>query len=314
VQTSSEATRPRATTRSRRELVGGRGALLALLAFVFVACDGERATREPPIARAPAEARAAAAAPGVIVAIGDLHGDLEATRRALRLAGAIDEADRWVGGDRVVVQLGDRLDRGDDERAIFDLFDRLAVEARARGGAVHALLGNHEVMNAMGDLRYVTPAGLEAFPGGRAEVFRPGGPLARRLAEHPTALALGDTLFVHGGLLPDFARLGVERINQRVAAWLRGEAPAPRALLGEDGPVWTRRFSHDPGPGECALARESLALLGLRRMVVGHTVQARGITAYCGGAVFAADVGLSAFYGGTTEVLELRDGQARVLR
>ena len=46
-----------------------------------------------------------------IVAIGDLHRDLIATRTALRLAGAIDERDRWVGGTTVVVQTGDQLDR-----------------------------------------------------------------------------------------------------------------------------------------------------------------------------------------------------------
>ena len=45
-----------------------------------------------------------------IVAMGDLHGDLGATRKALRLAGAIDEVDRWIGGDLIVVQTGDHQD------------------------------------------------------------------------------------------------------------------------------------------------------------------------------------------------------------
>ena len=35
---------------------------------------------------------------GRIIALGDLHGDLNATRQALHLAGAIDESDHWVGG------------------------------------------------------------------------------------------------------------------------------------------------------------------------------------------------------------------------
>jgi hypothetical protein len=214
----------------------------------------------------------------------------------------------------VVVQLGDRLDRGDDERAILELFDRLATEARAAGGAVHTLLGNHELMNAAGDFRYVTRAGFAAFPEGREEAFRPGGAFARRLAEHPVALAVGDTLFVHGGLLPTYARLGLERINAEVAAWLSGRAPAPRAIVGEDGPVWSRHFSDEPGPDDCALARETLGILRLRRMVVGHTVQARGITSYCDGAVFAIDVGLSAYYGGRTEVLAIEGGRATILR
>ena len=62
-----------------------------------------------------------------IVAFGDVHGDLEAARGALRLAGAIDEQDHWIGGDLIVVQTGDQLDRGDQEQEILDLFERLRI-------------------------------------------------------------------------------------------------------------------------------------------------------------------------------------------
>src|SRR5690606_24896416 len=62
--------------------------------------------------------------PGRLIAIGDVHGDLVATRTALRLGGAIDEANRWIGGDLRVVQTGDQLDRGDHEREILDLFEQ----------------------------------------------------------------------------------------------------------------------------------------------------------------------------------------------
>jgi hypothetical protein len=56
-------------------------------------------------------AAACRSAPKRIVALGDVHGDLSATRRALRLAGAIDDQDRWIGGRLVVVQTGDQLGR-----------------------------------------------------------------------------------------------------------------------------------------------------------------------------------------------------------
>ncbi len=54
-------------------------------------------------------------APGRIVAIGDVHGDLQAARGALMLAGAMDDNDNWIGGDLVVVQVGDQPDRGEGE-------------------------------------------------------------------------------------------------------------------------------------------------------------------------------------------------------
>ena len=49
-----------------------------------------------------------------IVAIGDVHGDMMKARRAFKLAGLVDDDDRWIGGKTVVVQLGDILDRGDN--------------------------------------------------------------------------------------------------------------------------------------------------------------------------------------------------------
>lgn len=63
-----------------------------------------------------------------IVAIGDLHGDLNKTVSALKLAGVltIDDVGSpiWCGGDSIVVQLGDILDRGDSEIQILHLFLR----------------------------------------------------------------------------------------------------------------------------------------------------------------------------------------------
>src|ERR1700733_15173971 len=117
----------------------------------------------PPVSPVSLSAKLAFAAPERLLAIGDLHGDLDHARRALRLAGAIDASDRWVGGRLVVVQTGDELDRGDDDRAILDLVEDLKKQATAAGGELVALLGNHEIMNAAQDFRYVTIGGFAAF-------------------------------------------------------------------------------------------------------------------------------------------------------
>lgn len=275
---------------------------------------------EAPATRVPAADR--------VVAIGDLHGDLGATRRALRLAGAIDEDDRWIGGELVVVQTGDLLDRGDDEQAMIDLFERLASEAAEAGGAVHVLHGNHELMNVAGDLRYVTPGGLRDFedaPGvevgpelsripadrrARMAAFAPGGAYARMLADHPTVLIVGDTVFAHGGVTPEFAG-ALEALNRAVACWLVGAGEPPAAVAANDGPLWSRHYSTEPP--RCDLLARTLEMLGARRMVVAHTPQQRGINAACDGQVWRIDAGMAAHYGGPTQVLELRGDRVRVL-
>ncbi len=270
-----------------------------------------------------------------LVAIGDVHGDLDATRRALRLAGAIDANDRWIGGDLVVVQAGDVLDRGDDEQAILDLLHRLAGEAAAAGGALHMLLGNHEAMNALGDFRYVTSGGFTDFadvPGlpvdapalaqlppeqrPRAAAFAPGSVYARRLAASNAVIQVGDTVFVHGGVLPAWAKYGIERMNTELRCWLAGHGAPPAVLATQDNPLWSRDYSQPPE--RCEELAAALAILGAARMVVAHTPQPAGISAACDQRVWRIDTGMAAHYGGPTQVLEIREESSeqkvRVLR
>lgn len=304
--------------------------LICLVAFLAVACGGRPAVPGPFALDFPTRFPV----PQRIVAIGDLHGDLAATRAALRLAGAIDERDAWIGGDLVLVQTGDQLDRGDDEIEILDLFDRLTEQAAASGGAVHVLNGNHEFLNVKGDVRYVTLDGFADFldepvPGlsgaqpatvvaavlARIRAFRPGGPMALRLAARNVVAVVGDTVFVHGGVLPEVAGYGIERLNQESRDWLRGERGSPAdLLLDRDGPVWSRHYSKDTDEDDCRLLEEALKRLGASRMVVGHTVQKDRITSGCDGRVWRIDVGLARHYGGVPAALEIAGDEVRILR
>jgi Calcineurin-like phosphoesterase len=273
-----------------------------------------------------------AAAPR-IVAMGDLHGDLGATRQALRLAGAIDESDHWIGGDLVVVQTGDQLDRGDQEQAILELLDRLQDEAQEAGGAVHILNGNHELMNVRLDLRYVTEGGFTDFqdavviaeedslllahePSERARVaaFRPGGPYARRLAERPVILIIDGNVFVHGGVLPLHLDYGIKRLNDEVRDWMLGQGEPPAFIHTKHSPTWSRSYSDEVEADDCRQLKEVLERLGAERMIVGHTVQENGIAPFCEGKVWCIDFGLSDYYGSNIEVLEISGDLIRVLR
>ncbi len=56
-----------------------------------------------------------------------------------------------------------------------------------------------------------------------------------------------------------------------------------------------------------------MAELKVTRMVVGHTVQARGVTSACEGKVWRIDVGIAKHYGGKPAALEIKGDQLTVL-
>ncbi|KAM0750927.1 Metallo-dependent phosphatase [Meredithblackwellia eburnea MCA 4105] len=111
-----------------------------------------------------------------VVGIADIHGDLPPLTQLLRYLGLIDLRSRWVGGDTILVQTGDIVDRGRDTIAIYRLMDELRPQAELAGGGLVSLLGNHEIMNALGDWRYVTKEDIATFGGARQrrEAMGPG--------------------------------------------------------------------------------------------------------------------------------------------
>lgn len=330
--------------KARRLLVAAVGWAVVALA---VGCDdpAKNAPRAPETPGAPASSTKPPGltvqtddwslkrpAPSRIVAIGDLHGDLERTKRVLQLAGIVDGNINWSGGSMIVVQTGDEVDRGDGDREIIDLTERLSREAKAAGGDFIAMLGNHEIMNAQLDFRYVTKGAATSFADfaaeappeaakglldmrGRAGAFAPGKPYAKKLAERPIVSWVGDSIFVHGGVLPKHLAEGLAKTDRETKEFLRGERSAPpRAATSEDGLVWTRLYSAAPGKRECDMLGAVLDALGAKRMVVGHTVQSGGITDACDGKVRRIDVGLSSYYGGPIQALEIKGDDVKVLK
>ena len=190
----------------------------------------------------------------------DPHGAYDALGRTLVNAGIVDADGNWAGAAAHLVITGDLLDRGADSRRIMDLVMRLEEQAPAAGGMVHLTLGNHEVMNLVGDLRYVALGEYAAFADEESaeererwfqsmlsvyrlnaadeideaalraefERLRPPGFYAHRrafgsegkygrwLLQKPLVVVVNDTAFVHGGLSPMVADLGLDRLNDEM--------------------------------------------------------------------------------------------------
>lgn len=176
----------------------------------------------------PGAGEPAATAARRVVAIGDVHGAIESFSAMLQKTGLVDGNGRWVGGNAILVQTGDMTDRGAGMRAALDLLMALEPQARKAGGRVHALLGNHEIMNMVGEMRDANAAIFETF-GGEAEMreaFSSRGRYGRWLRDHRVIEAVEGSVFLHGGINPEFSPGSIDDINRQakreLAEWDTG--------------------------------------------------------------------------------------------
>ncbi|MCP4804233.1 MAG: metallophosphatase [Proteobacteria bacterium] len=273
------------------------------LSLLFAGCA------EPSAAEEPASDRLER-----VVAIGDLHGDLDAALAVLALAGFVDAEGAWSGGTATLVQTGDTTDRGPQSKEVMELVKRLVVEADAAGGRVVPLLGNHEVMNLSGDWRYVHPGDVEGFGGveGRKSALAADGELGAWLRTLDVVAVVDGVVYTHGGVSPGAAALGLDHWNDQVPGIVLGARPG--GLADPDSPIWYRGYLQDPEPEACETVQRALTALSAERMVVGHTTQDSGrVAVRCEGRIVGIDTGISAHYGSNLAAIELRAGDAWAL-
>ena len=231
------------------------------------------------------------------VAIADIHGAHDAFLQILQKSQLIDAEQDWAGESSQLVIVGDVLDRGADSRAALDLIMRLKPQAQARGGDVHLVLGNHEIMNMVGDLRYVSAgeyaafaneepaeireAALQAFLVGASEddeataradfdrryppgffahrqAFSSGGVYGAWLLEQPLLLVANDSAFVHGGVSRAFGDVGGAAINADLKQQLRDYVAAVEHLIDTGLLSWTDDVYEHPAVIEAFEERVTL--------------------------------------------------------
>ncbi|QOY88289.1 metallophosphoesterase [Paludibaculum fermentans] len=129
--------------------------------------------------------------PARLVAVGDVHGDLDRFVDVLSMAGLVDDAAAWSGGAATLVQLGDVVDRGSKSREVIDFLTVLRKQAARAGGAVHCLIGNHEAMRMYGDFRYVAAAEFQSLATSKSDRER-DRLFERDLAKLAGSSSLGD--------------------------------------------------------------------------------------------------------------------------
>lgn len=305
-----------------------------------------------------------------VLCLGDLHGDEETTLKILKFAKIINDDLEWIAkpNDTLVIQVGDQLDscrknciknsiydknkKGDTY--LFELFGKINKSAlKKNGGGVVSLLGNHELMNVDGDIRYTNMNDIkystkyaddyidelssdEAIEK-RKELFSKGNKYSKYLAcTRKTAVIVGSNLFVHAGILPELAKkYKVRDLNILIKKWLlnkinidsedRNIGTLRDILYNSDkSPFWLRTFGKIPenvsldDPICHKYINPVLQSWNVNKMIIGHTptfLSNNMLNGTCNNKLWRIDTGLAEqFNNNNKQVLEiLNDNEFNIL-
>ena len=253
---------------------------------------------------------------GTVIAVGDVHGELEGLTRVLHYAGLINSRGRWAGGSMTLVQMGDVVDRGPHCAETNEMLARLQHEAPRHGGRVIRLLGNHELELLKSNFRLTT---LQLYD---AEHYR------RRLVSDigsgkvTAGFADQNYLFTHAGLMPEIIKelnraLGTQPPSPVAYAVLLNQLLKAAAATDDyEHPIFnigkSRGGKHRSGGvfwEDFRNMLEAQAPPGLLQ-IVGHTPLNK-IMSLKNGALIGIDTGLFRGYGGIPSYIRLKRGKVK---
>ena len=212
--------------------------------------------------------------------------------------GVMDENYGWAFGEGHLVICGDLFDRGQQVVEYLWLLYKLEQEAKAKGGYVHVILGNHDIMNLSGDFRYVMPKyfGTASAMGVEYKaLYAENTELGRWLRTKNIMERIGDILFLHAGISSDVnkAGLSVQAINDSSRPYYATHIDSLpdriyRFFGSDNSPFWYRGYFKAPR-ATLGQVDSTLSLFGCKQIIVGHTILT-DITQLYGGKVIGIDV------------------------
>ena len=228
-----------------------------------------------------------------ILFLSDMEGEFGPLRDLLIANNVINENYEWTFGHGQLIICGDLFDRGKAVTEQLWLLYKLESIAAAQGGSVHVLLGNHEIMNLSGDLRYMDPVYYKQarlLKKDYMDLFNADTELGRWLRSKNIVCKTGIFLCTHGGISREVLnrKISLALINERVRPWYdKWKQGSPNSLddfFNENSPFWYRGYFDKPMDKQ-NLVKATLEEYNAKKIIVGHT-EFRMVGSYYDGEVW----------------------------
>src|SRR5574338_1650299 len=246
--------------------------------------------------------------------LSDIEGNFAAFRKLLQGNGVINENYDWTFGNGELVLIGDFVDRGSQVTEVLWLIYSLETKAKAAGGYVHYILGNHEIMNMSNDLRYLNPKYLQTTTALNEQyitLYGENSEIGRWLRTKNVIESVGDMLFVHGGISSEMNNvdLDISKINELARPFYadttyRYPYIETDLIYGDKGPFWYRGYYMGNRIATDDQVDSTLNKFFVRHIVTGHTIMADTVSVWHSGKLFDTDVHHA---GGKSEALLVED-------
>jgi hypothetical protein len=245
-----------------------------------------------------------------IIVIGDVHGDIKRFKSILIHANIINNDMEWIAQpDTIVVQMGDQVDSLNrnttedwevlDDISMIHFTNTIDNIAKSKGGRLLSLIGNHELMNTMGNFSYVSDNSKTV---NRTASFMPKGSLSHILGNRNLVLKIGKLFFCHAGIRKEHLDL-LEKHNRSISClndiWknyivknniFKDDMEIFATLInGQDGILWTRNLENEEN------IKYILQKLDCSYIFIGHTTVPN--VALYNKSIWLTDTGISRAYG-----------------
>lgn len=235
-----------------------------------------------------------------LLVISDIEGNFAALRKLLFANNIINEDLQWIFDKGHLVLTGDFFDRGQMVTETLWFIYHLEEKAKAAGGYVHFILGNHEIMNLTGDLRYIDKKYIDIarlLNQPYISLYNEHSELGRWLRTKNIVEKIGKILFVHGGISANVNRMNISvpEINNLARPYYSDTTynyndQKTDTLFGDLGPFWYRGYYEKNNASIPVQIDSTLALFGIDRIITGHSIVADTISSWYKGKLLNTDV------------------------